>query len=195
MSARVLSQIEVDAATSLLVRAFTPDPGFRFIVPDNDQWARAAADFFRRVVARADKQGLCLVDSTLNAVSVWEPPAVATSSPLKALFELFQLGWILRGNLGRALSIQRRMQGYRPQRPHWYLAYIATDPDTRRRGLGSIVMRPMLEHADQAQLPIYLECSNISNIPFYTSHGFTLIAEVSITTSHAYWPMIREPQT
>src|SRR6201987_575229 len=35
-----------------------------------------------------------------------------------------------------------------PAQPHWYLAFVGTDPRQQRRGLGRTILTPVLERAD-----------------------------------------------
>ena len=84
-------------------------------------------------------------------------------------------------------------------RPHWYLAIVGVDPDRQGQGLGTKILRPVLEQADREQREAYLECSNPVNIPFYEKLGF----EIRETRPCSDWNkespvlyyMIRPPQT
>ena len=127
-------------------------------------------------------------------MSLWEPPLPSVSR-VGELTQFMRLAMLLRRNLGRALNIQRFVEGFRPRRPHWYLTYIASAPEHQGQGFGSRVLEPMLELTDRARLPIYLECSNRDNVGFYVRHGFNIVAEVAIPeTGHTIWPMLREPR-
>lgn len=177
----------------LLVDAFGSDPGFRYIVPDEADWERVARRYFALTLRQTLRRGYGLVEHGGRAVSLWEPPAPGTQ-PLGQITQLMRLAVILRRNLGRALSIQRFTEGFRPRRPHWYLAYIASAPTHQRKGFGGKVLAPMVELTDAERLPIYLECSNRENIGFYVRHGFNIIAEVDLPDGHRVWPMLREPR-
>ncbi len=47
----------------------------------------------------------------------------------------------------------------------------------RPHGLGSVLLRTMLERCDREQMPAYLEASGSHNIVFYQRHGFRVINE------------------
>ena len=52
------------------------------------------------------------------------------------------------------------MAAQHPEEPHWYLPFVGTRPDRQSRGLGSAVMRPVLDACDVAGLPAYLEATS-----------------------------------
>jgi GNAT superfamily N-acetyltransferase len=95
--------------------------------------------------------------------------------------------------------------------PHWYLAVLGSDPSAQGQGLGSAVLRPVLERCDsdgvpaylesskeeepnmQEGTPAYLESSKESNISFYERFGFKVIDEVRLPRGPKVWPMWRDP--
>ena len=82
-----------------------------------------------------------------------------------------------------------------PHEPHWYLATLGADPEHQGRGVGSSLMRPVLEHCDHEGLPAYLESSKERNVPFYRRHGFEVTREVDLPGGGPkIWTMWRTPQ-
>jgi ribosomal protein S18 acetylase RimI-like enzyme len=77
--------------------------------------------------------------------------------------------------------------------PHWYLSLLGTDPDARGLGLGSAVLRPVLEQCDRDGVCVYLESSKERNIDFYARHGFRVTGELRLPRGPWMWPMWREP--
>ena len=64
-----------------------------------------------------------------------------------------------------------------PAEPHYYLYLLGVRPDRQSHGLGSALLRTMLERCDREQMPAYLEASSPRNIPLYLRHGFQVIRE------------------
>lgn len=58
-----------------------------------------------------------------------------------------------------------------------YLALVGVRPDRAGRGLGTALLEPGLRHADDLNLPAYLESSNERNVPLYERHGFAITNE------------------
>ena len=92
-------------------------------------------------------------------------------------FQTFRLALSLltkgsKGTVKRALTAGEIMQEHHPTDPHLYLFTIGTRKAARGKGLGKTILRPMLDAADRAGLPCYLENSTPANSGFYMSHGF-----------------------
>jgi ribosomal protein S18 acetylase RimI-like enzyme len=87
-----------------------------------------------------------------------------------------------------------RIEKVHPDKPHWYLQVIGTDPAKQGRGFGGVIMRDQLARADAARMPCYLESSKDTNIPIYQSFGFVVTGEIRIPNGPILWPMWREPQ-
>ena len=81
-----------------------------------------------------------------------------------------------------------------PQEAHWYLAVIGADPAAQGRGHGAALLRSGLAKADAAGLPVLLESSKPSNLPFYEHFGFTVREEMRLPGGGpTLWSMRREP--
>lgn len=82
-----------------------------------------------------------------------------------------------------------------PSEPHWYLVPLSVRPEYQRRGLGSQLVRPILEQADREQLPCYLETSDPANVDYYRRFGFRVVNPTlaTIPGGPAHIAMRREP--
>jgi ribosomal protein S18 acetylase RimI-like enzyme len=81
------------------------------------------------------------------------------------------------------------------RRPHYYVRDIGVRPDTQGRGLGSALMRPLLDRCDQESLPAYIEASSERSAALYERLGFRHIEELRVWNSPPLWLMIRHPQS
>ena len=95
-------------------------------------------------------------------------------------------------NATRTLSAIEKRHPKDP--PHYYLAILGTDPDHQGKGIGSSLLRPVLDICDHDGVGAYLESSKESNIAFYARHGFELTGEVRLPGGPLVWPMWREPR-
>lgn len=77
-----------------------------------------------------------------------------------------------KGAVKRALGAADVMQKEHPKAPHMYLFAIGTRKAARGKGMGKQLISPVLDAADRAGLPCYLENSNPANTGFYRSRGF-----------------------
>ncbi|KAF9894808.1 hypothetical protein FE257_004429 [Aspergillus nanangensis] len=83
-------------------------------------------------------------------------------------------------------------QAVMKDRKHYFLDILVTDPDHRRRGAATLLLRWGCDMADQAGMPIYLDATE-SGAPVYQKHDF-VIQPVSIPLPGDIVAMVREPQ-
>ena len=81
-----------------------------------------------------------------------------------------------------------------PTEPHYYLAVLGTEPEFQGRGIGSALLRPVLDICDRDEIPAYLESSKERNIAFYARHGFRVTREVTLPKGPPVWLMWRDPR-
>lgn len=133
--------------------------------------------FFRAVLDGAISHGLVMVNEPLSACAVWIPPTAA-APPMPALWQPQQLIWMLGlaspARLLRLHGLFRASVAAQPERPHYYLSFLAIDLDAQRRGLGTRLVRSTLERVDRERSGAYLETVDPANIGFYERLGFRL---------------------
>lgn len=67
--------------------------------------------------------------------------------------------------------------------PHQYIMFVGVDPHKQGQGLGSQLMRPVLELAKAVNKPTYLETHDKRNVEIYYRYGFTLAGEYQLPNS------------
>ena len=74
----------------------------------------------------------------------------------------------------------------------WYLYVFVTLPEFRGQGLGSKIMKPMMEYLDNHQQDCYLETLLPINVEIYQKYGFELKEEVKVpNTDLTLYAMLR----
>jgi len=172
-------------------RAFFDDPVAEYLFPDPDSRRRRYGGFAGIAIDAFEGHGRILTNDAVQGTAIWQapsPPETGIGRQLRMLLTLFGL---TRSAFLRAIRLSERMSEHHPTEPHWYLAILATDPDVQGQGIGSALMRPILERCDKDGMPAYLESSKESNIPFYTKHGFELQGEIRIPDGPELYPMMR----
>jgi GNAT superfamily N-acetyltransferase len=87
------------------------------------------------------------------------------------------------------------VQQHHPREPHWYLYHLGTEQPRRGAGIGTALMRPVLEQCDRERLPAYLEASSVRNRRLYQRHGFRDLAPLPLPAGGpTLYPMWRDPQ-
>ena len=77
----------------------------------------------------------------------------------------------------------------------WYLYSFAVLKNERGRGIGSKLLRPMLNYFDNEKQSCYLETLKAENVPLYQHYGFKLVEEVKVPgTDMTLYAMLREAE-
>jgi GNAT superfamily N-acetyltransferase len=185
-----------------MARAFHRDPLFDFLIPDAVSQARAALTFLGSVVADAFPFGEVWAAREGQIViggAAWLPPGTYPRGVRRSSVSAVR---DLRGahRLGRRFTAGARLFGaidrahHRVREPHWYLALLGCDPGWQRRGVGSSLLAPVLERADQTLTPAYLETQKEENVPWYRRHGFDVVTELRPPGCPTMWAMRRDPR-
>ena len=89
------------------------------------------------------------------------------------------------------LAVFEAIDQSHPHEESWYLPLIGVDPAYQGNGLGSVLMKHVLNIIDQKGLLAYLGSSNPKNISLYERHGFEVIDRIQIGSSPPVHPMLR----
>ncbi len=177
-----------------LASAFDDDPMMRWFFPDDSSREAGLGRYFTTLFTRQyAHHGVC--ERTDSAAAFWVPPegqakAVPDAETIQELQSILGDRALLFRDAAEAAA------EHTPKEPHWYLAVIGADPAARGQGHGAALLRSGLAKADTAGLPVYLESSKPSNLPFYEHFGFTVREEVQLPGGGpVLWAMRREPCT
>jgi ribosomal protein S18 acetylase RimI-like enzyme len=196
---RPYASADLAAAVGTLVRAFDDDPVMRWIFPDDAMRRRRLPGFFtatlRSTGRRLEGTEVAVVGRAVLGAAIWLPPETWRPPLWRQLVGLPAVALRLRSRLPVASAFYGALIRLHPERPHWYLSGIGTDPPVQGSGVGSELMRSRLARCDAAKQAAYLESSKERNVPFYEGHGFRVTGELSIPRGGpTLWLMWREPQ-
>ncbi len=93
-------------------------------------------------------------------------------------------------------KVARRLHHDHAPMPHWFLAAIGVVPEHQGKGIGSALMRPMLERADRDGIPCWLDTHQKTNVRLYGRHGFAVV-ECAAIPGHPIpiYGMLRRPRS
>jgi ribosomal protein S18 acetylase RimI-like enzyme len=184
------------ALTKLLVRAFDDDPVATFMFAGRRRRALGLHSFFTSQMRHQYMpHGHVYTTGDLSGVAMWGPPD-RRRRPVVELLELLPTApFLLSPHTVAALRLMFRVEGLHPTEPHWYLFTLGTAPERQGQGVGSALLRSMLNHIDEAGDPAYLESSKERNVPLYARFGFEVVEELPPESgSPTIWRMWREPR-
>ena len=180
------------AMAAALVEAFRDDPFMSWLFPDGEGRARPDAldPFMAAEVAGHQPHGHAYVDDE-RAVALWIPPGGQSdqSGVAAVMAEHAEPERIAIAGDGFV-----RMLDHHPGEPYFYLSMLGSRDDSRGQGLGSALLRRVLDTCDREGLAAHLESSNARNVGLYERHGFTVEAEIEFAAGVVLRPMTRPPQ-
>jgi GNAT superfamily N-acetyltransferase len=176
-----------------LVAAFVADPVMTWCIPDGRRRPEILRAFFEIAVDVNQPYGeLYTTEPVPVAGAVWVPPGRQPTGEHAA-----QLAdWYIEAAgeyADRAVALLERMDERHPQEAHDYLFLLGTRPEWQSRGLGSALLRKVLERCDREGRPAYVEASSEGNQRLYSRHGFEVTAEMKLPDGPTMWPMWRDP--
>lgn len=74
--------------------------------------------------------------------------------------------------ISTALGRESRIKSFYPTNQMVYLWFIGVSPEVQGQGIGTKLLREVIDHAAQLDRPVYLETSVQRNLPWYRSFGF-----------------------
>jgi GNAT superfamily N-acetyltransferase len=151
--------------------------------------------FFSVMLAGKLPGGFVYTDDERSGAALWAAPGKWRTSPAEDLRIATAFAdprlWSRGPLVARGLFEVERAHPADP--PHFYLATLGVVPELQGQGLGSRLMRPVLDLCDREGVPAYLESSKESNIAFYARHGFRVIRELGLPRGPTMYAMWREP--
>ncbi len=186
---------DVDRLCHLLAGAFDDDPVLRWLYPERDRRALAAPKLFRGERTYGIRHGeRPLTDENADlGAALWCPPRRWRSGLLYAAACSPAFVHIRVRRLPKLLAGLSQVESAHPSAPHWYLRTLATTPHARGQGVGTALMRPVLDDCDRDTLGAYLESSKERNIVFYERLGFEVTRALDLLDGPTIYCMYRDP--
>ena len=183
---RRLSPHERAGALETVVAAFAADPLVRWWFPDDATYPDLASRFFGVLLDTRLEGGevwAVEIDGTVAAVSMWVPPGGNLIGPdvAGARYNDVVAG-LPAPSAERIAATDEVIDELLPTEPHWYLGVLATRPDHRNAGLGTLVCGPVFAAADRAGVAIALETAPSVNVAYYTRRGFSVLHEAELAS-------------
>jgi GNAT superfamily N-acetyltransferase len=184
-------------AAALLSRVFWDDPMAVFLFPDTGERRELQPHFYTTNIEHAAVGGELYTTSSFKGVAVWRFPGDDTrqkvepgKDPRNRLPELMG-----RGPFERLMVITESLYAMHRslvKGKHCYLLFLGVEPGQQQKGIGSLLIKPVLQRADDEGLPCYLETMKEVNLAFYGKHGFRVGDEKQIADGGPHiWALLR----
>ena len=182
------------ALADVLARAFADDPVTAWFFPGERTRKGRARRLFVIRLRQLAPQGAVYTTADRAGAALWALPLRwrEEATPVSALLPAAPA--LLPRPL-RALRASARLEARHPAEPHFYLSVLGTHPLRQGEGVGSALLRPVLERCDVERRPAYLEASGERSVAFYERHGFAVRERIELPGGGPpLWLMWRVPQ-
>ena len=189
---------DVPALARVLADAFYDDPAGRWFFPQARTRRRRLERFFRLVALERMALPHDEVHTTedLAGAALWMPPGSLESSTLAELLLLPRIVRSCGPDTARTLRNIAAMDAVHPHEPHWYLPQIGVATGRQGQGIGSALLRPVLDRCDAEGMPAYLEATTTRSRDLYARHGFEVVEVMTLPDGGPpLWRMWRDPRS
>jgi GNAT superfamily N-acetyltransferase len=174
---------EAGDLANVLALALFDDPPNLWAFPDVKRRREILPAFFHVFVEASLRQREAYTVEDLSAVCLWFLPGWDMSEDEASAFE----GAIRTAAAEYAesgpLTILGLMGRHHPTEPHFYLAFAGTIPDRQGRGIGSTLIKRVLDRCDDEHIP---RTSRLVPIAIILGHSPTMVAVPLRTTPLAF---------
>ena len=185
---------EIPTIARLLSRAFYNDPVYQWLFPVEEMRLRKCQHLFTVFLENLVPLGTVFVTPGLEGAALWIPPAQGRDW-LKEVKQSLAIMWILGDSILRGIRWWLTVESKHPNYPHWYLFLLGVKPEFQGRGVGSALLRPMLEKCNEERMPVYLDTGNEKNIAFYERQGVRVMNRIDLVRGPSVVQMVRMPGT
>ena len=187
---------DLDDLDAALADAFADDPMMHWIYPNEETRSAHLREFMRGGLDIGFPHGHVYAAGANEGAAIWSPPDIDLFDDATITNFFTMLGEQIGARAEEVGTGLMQINEHHPHdEPHFYLFVLGTTRRKQSKGIGSSLMREILDKCDRQGLGAYLESSNIRNVPFYERHGFRVTAEVTLSPEFTARPMWRDPRT
>lgn len=193
-----LTSRDAHTAGTILARAFQEFSLMRFFHPDPEERLRSLSATYTAMVRYGIRHGEAYATSPeMEGAIMWLPSEKARMTFWRNL-QSGQLNWPWKRKNPLRVVYTAFINEVRERcvpGPHLHFRIVGVQPEYRGKGYSSALIRLMLDKADAAQRPVYLETQSEKNVAIYEHLGFRIVDEDKVPgVGMPSWGMLREPE-
>ncbi len=195
---RKAREADIGTVGRILAAAFDDDPVLNWFVRQDERHGEAMELLLRGGAERAVRaHGECYLLDDERGAAVWQPPGYEGPPPAPGDRERLasEICNTPEGRQRFAQFAELMAEHHPTEPPNFYLGAIGVLPAVQRGGLGSLLIRAVLDRCDREGIPASLISTRERNLLLYERHGFAVRARVELPDGGpSLWPMWREPR-
>jgi GNAT superfamily N-acetyltransferase len=173
---------------------FFDDPVTQWILPQVERRQQVATAMFKVYVEPYVAAGETYLTRDASGASAWLAPGVELMTAQQEEAFGAALVELLGPDADRCFQLAEIFAQHHPEEPLYYCQFLSTVPAFQGRGIGTALLRDMLERADREGVPSYLEATSPRNRVFYERHGYVTTGVFTLPNDGPpLWPMWRQP--
>ena len=180
------SREDIPVLAETLALAFDDSPVLMWALRTDTHREKALKNYFTTLMEEFFiKKGEILATDDLRACALWCVPneweiKFGVLDTLRLIPRVFFWSKTFNRVRKRMKFTSLAAEHHKHDIPHYYLVTIGVHPELQGQGLGSYFLNSKLKEIDEQGLPVYLECTNPRNVPFYERKNFEVIKEFNI---------------
>lgn len=179
-----LNKRDVPRAAAVLAKSFSDYPMFQYILGDRFS-ADSAKIFLRFLIKYSVLYGEAYAPSRemegVLLFTEYDQSCFSFPRSLRAgALSLMRFGSEVAKRFHAFDAMTTRIHKACVPAPHIYLIMIGVHPDKQGQGLGSGLIRSLLDLAQAKGYPVYLETHGEDNVAIYQRFGFSVAAEATL---------------
>ncbi len=178
-----LNEADLLAAAAGLARAFQEDPLQTYVFPDPAERAARSPGHFAPLLRYGLRFGEVLTTTRpSDGAAVWLGPDAWEVTPERAAAAGLDDLPVVMGEAAaeRFFSVLATVDPYHHSdvpAGHWYVMVVGVAPEAQGQGIGRALLQPIIDRADAACQPCYLETAQPNNVAFYEHLGFQRVVD------------------
>lgn len=160
-------QLQIQQGVNILAQSFIDDPSFSLIFGETENKLEAISAFFEVFVTDVMQRGEVIIAPEEQGACLWYPAEVEIFNEQfeQKLAEVISIISRFSGSDAgnRFKELIERVGAKEPTVTHCEVFFLGLKPEARGKGIGKILIKPVLNYADSKQVGCYLVSSNCRN--------------------------------
>ena len=166
----------------ILTQAFDSNQSINYIIPQDKKRRQRIEKLMAYSFDVCHEFGDVLLSEDRKACALILYPDKKKTTLNSILWDVnFAFSCVGVSGLKRVLDREAKIKSFHPKEPFTYLWFIGVDQENQNKGIGSTLLKEIIEESQVQKRPIYLETSTQKNVPWYKKNGFEIFNQLDFS--------------